>query len=192
MAEEQVSAEQEAPRMSKNAKRLGLSFVFFCIIASVVLFAAVAISLRDCPDCKQRSPMVVPMMAILGTLLLLLGISILTAFCRGRRNSSTRTPRVVISAIHAEKSPALALPYYYVPHGQPASSPEDLPNYFTAIQNTGEVYPSLPAAARLGDILEIQPPCYEEAVAMAAFKSATEDERLQASPSVTDESVQGP
>ena len=46
MAEEQVTSEQEAPKFSKNAKTLGLSFVFFCIIASVVLFAAVGCHLE--------------------------------------------------------------------------------------------------------------------------------------------------
>lgn len=185
MAEDQVFEEQEAPRLSKNAKRLGLSFVLFCIIASVVLFAAVAISLRGCPDCKQGSPMLVSMMAILGTLLLFLGISILTAFCRRRKSSSTRTPRVAISSIPAEdleKSPAPTLPYYHVPHRQPTfvvkTSPMDLPNYFTAIQNTSEVYSSLHATAWPEDILEIQPPCYEEAVAMTAYKSATEDKKI--------------
>lgn len=180
MAEEQVTSEQEAPTLSKNAKRLGLSFVFFCIIASVVLFAAVAMSLTVCPDCKQRSPLLVSMMAILATLLFFLGISILTAFCRScgkRKRSLTRTPRVVISSIAAEdleKSPARRLPYHQVQHRQPAfvvkTSPLDLPDYFTAIQNTGELNSSsLHAAA--------QPPSYEEAVAIVAFESANEDKR---------------
>ena len=183
MAEEQVTFEQEAPRLSKNAKRVALSFVFFCIIASVVLFAVVAISRRDCPDCKQRSTMLVPVMAILATLLFFLGISILTAFCRRRKSSLTRSPRVVISSISSvdlEKSPVPTLPYQQVSYRQPAfvvkTSPLDsVPDYFTVNQNTGELYSSLHAAAWPEDILEIQPPCYEEAVAMAAFKSATED-----------------
>ena len=196
MAEEQVSEEQEAPRWSKNTKRLGLSFVFFCIIASMSLFAAVAILLRDCSDCNQRSPVLVSMMALLATLLLLLGISILTAFCGRRKSSLARTPRVAISSIPSEdleKSPVSTLPSYHVPHRQPAfvveTSPLDLPNYFTAIQNTGELYLSLHAEARLENNFEIQPPCYEEAVAMA------EDEILQVSLSdlsVTDEFVQNP
>ena len=193
MADEQVSEEQEAPRLSKNAKRLGFSFVFLCIIASMGLFTAVAISLRGCSDCKQRSPMLVPMMAILATLLLFLGFSILTAFCIRRKSSLTRTPRVVISSIPSEdleKSPVSTLPYYHVPHRQPAfvvkTFTTDLPNYFTAVQNTDELYSSLQAASRLENNFEIQPPCYEEAVAMA------EDERLQASLSVTDEFVQNP
>lgn len=186
MGEKQVSEEQEAPRLSKNAKRLGLSFVFLCIIASMSLFAAVAISLRDCSDCKQRSPMLVPVMAILATLLLFLGISILTAFSR-RKSSLTRTPRAVIFSIPSEdleKSPISTLPYYHVPHRQQAfvvkTSPMDLPSYFTAVPNTDQLYSSLHAAARLQSNFEIQPPCYEEAVAMA------EDERLQVSLSVTD------
>lgn len=171
MAEEQVTSEQEAPKLSKNAKTLGLSFVFFCIIASVVLFAAVAMSLRDCTDCKQSSPMLVSMMAILATLLFFLGISKLTAVCRscGKRKSSlTRTPRVVISSIPAEdleNSPARRLPYLQVQHRQPAFVVS-----FTAIQNTaGELDSSLHAAA--------QPPSYEEAVAIEVFESANEDKR---------------
>lgn len=179
MAEEQVTSEQEAPRLSKNAKKLGLSFVFFCIIASVALFAAVAMSLRVCPDCKQRSPLPVSMMAILATLLFFLGMSILTAFCRScgkKRSSLTRTPRVVISSVPAEdleNSPARRLPYRQVQHRQSAfvvkTSPLDLPDYFTAIQNAGELNSSLHAAA--------QPPSYEEAVAIEDFESATEDKR---------------
>ena len=181
MAEEQVSEEQEAPRLSKNAKRLGLLFVLFCIIASMGLFAAVAISLRDCADCNQGSPILARMMAILATLLLFIGIGILTAFCARRKSSLTRAPRVIISSIPSEdleKSPVSTLPYH-VPHRQPAfvieTSSLDLPSYFTVVQNMGELYPSLHAAARLENNFEIQPPCYEEAVAMA------EDERLQVS-----------
>ena len=97
MAEEQVSEEQEVPRLSKNAKRLGLSFVFLCIIASMSLFVAVAISLRDCSDCKQRSPMLVPMMAILATLLLFLGISILTAVVKGAGLSRNQSQSSILS-----------------------------------------------------------------------------------------------
>jgi len=96
-------------RDRQRMRRLGLLFAFFSIFASVVFFGAVAISLRDCSDCSQRSPMLVPMMAILGTLLLFLGISILTEVCRKRKSRLTRTPRVGISSIPAqdlEKSPA--------------------------------------------------------------------------------------
>ena len=184
MAEEQVSEEQEAP--------LGLSFAFLCIIDSMVLFTTVTISRRGCSDCKQRPPMLVLMVAILATLLLFLGISIsVSAFCRRRKSSLTRG--VVISSIPSEdleKSPVSALLHYHVPHRQQAvvvkTSTTDLPNYFTAAHNTGEFYSSLQAAAPLENNFEIQLPCYEEAVAMA------EDERLQASLSVTDEFVQNP
>lgn len=67
MAEEQVTAEQETPRLSKNAKWLGLLFAFICINVSVALFVVVAILRKDCPDCKQSSPILLPMLIILAT-----------------------------------------------------------------------------------------------------------------------------
>lgn len=178
MADEQVTREQEAPRLSKNAKRLGFSFAFICINASIVIFVIVIFLRKGCPDCSQRSPILVPMLVIVATLLFFLGVSILTPLFVGRKNSSTLTPQVVISSIPAEdleKSPAPILPYNHVPFV--ASASIDLPDYFTAIQNTAEIYSSVDADVWTEEsVPEIRPPCYEQAVQMARLSTASETE----------------
>lgn len=179
MAEEQVTAEQETPRLSKNAKWLGLLFAFICINVSVALFVVVAILRKDCPDCKQSSPILLPMLIILATLLFFLGVSILTPLCLRRTRSLTRTPReLVVSSIPAgdvEKSPAPILPYNHVPNGEPfvESSSIDLPDYFTAVRNIGEVNLSVDAEVWTEGAPEIRPPCYEQALEMAATLDST-------------------
>ena len=176
MAEEQVAAEQETPRSSKNGRWLGLLFAFICINVSVAMFVVVILR-KDCPDCKQFSPIPLPLLIILATLLLSLGVSILTPLLR-RTRSLTQTPReVVVSSIPAgdlEKSLAPILPYYHVPHGADGepfveNSSIDLPDYFTAIRNIGEVNLSVDAEVWT----EIRPPCYEQALEMAATFDST-------------------
>ncbi|XP_078345776.1 uncharacterized protein LOC144631238 [Oculina patagonica] len=171
MAEEQVTRGQESPRLSKNSKLLGFLFAFICIGGSVAIFGVVVFLRKDCPDCKQRSPILVAMLAILGTLLFFLGLSILTAFCRRRRNSSTLPPQVVMSSIPAEdleNSPAPIRPGKHVAYGRLVvieASSLDLPGYFTAVQNTDAVNSSAEAGFWKDD-LDIRPPSYEQAVAL--------------------------
>ena len=176
MAERQVTGEQEAPRtLSKNYKRLIFSIAFICISASVVIFAIVIFLRKDCPGCKQRSSIVAPALVILATLLLFLGVSLLTPLCVTRKQSSTPTPQVVVSTIPAEdleKSPAPVLLYNHAPFLESYSI--DLPDYFTAVQNTDESYVSAEADVCTKDALEIRPPCYEEALKMASTLSEAE------------------
>ena len=172
MADEQVAGEQESPRLSKHSKWLGFLFTFICINGSVVIFVIVIFLRTDCTDCKQHSPMLVPMLVILATLLFLLGLSMLTGFCARRKNSTALTSQVAISSIPAEdleKSPAPILPDNRVPCGRPfviEASSLDLPDYFTAVQNSSAVYSSADTALWT-DVLEIRPPSYEQAVSSA-------------------------
>jgi len=176
MAGEQVTAEQEAPRLSKNAKRLGLFFVFVCINISVALLVAIAVLRKeDCPDCTQFSPILLPILIILATFLLFLGVSILTSLCLRQAHSLTRTPQVIISSIPGvgdlEKSGAPVLPYNHVPHGEPfiEGSTIDLPDYFTAVRKIGEVDVSVDADVWTEGDPEIgRPPSYEQALEMVA------------------------
>ena len=176
MAEERVSGEQEAPRLPNTSKRLGFLFAFGCINASVVIFTIVMFLRKDsedCPECKKRSPMLVTMLTILATLLFFLGVSILSSLFIKRKHSSTLIPQVVVSPIPAEdleKSPAPMLPYNHIPFV--GSSPIHLPDYFTAVQNTGECYSSVDADVWTEGVPEIRPPCYEQALEMATSTSS--------------------
>ena len=159
MAEEQVIEEQEAPRSPKHSERLAFLFTFICIIASVFISVIVIFLRSECPDCKKRSPILVPMLVVLVTLLFFLGLSMLTAFCASRKNSLTLTPQVARSSISDNR----------VPCGQPfvtEASSLYLPDYFTAIQNTGAVYSSADTEF-CTHVLEIRPPSYEQAVTSA-------------------------
>ena len=97
-----------------------------------------------------------------------------------RTRSLTQTPReVVVSSIPAgdlEKSPAPILPYNHVLHREPfaESSSIDLPDYFTAVRNIGEVNLSMDAEVWTEGSPEIPPPCYEQALEMAATASKVE------------------
>lgn len=169
-------------KLTKNPKSLGLCLAFICLNISVALFVAIAILRKEaCLDCKQFSPILLPMLIILATLLLFLGVSILMSLCLRRTRSLTRTPQVVISSIPAgdlEKSPTANLPYN---HGEPfvECSSIDLPDYFTVVRNLGEVGLSVIAAVCTEDAPEIEPPpCYEQAVDMAAT-SDSPDNRLE-------------
>lgn len=107
-------------QLTKNPKWLGLCLAFVCLNISVALFVAIAIFRKEaCLDCKQFSPILLPMLIILATLLLFLAVSILMSLCLRRTRSLTRTPQVLISSIPAgdlEKSPTAILPYN---HGEP-------------------------------------------------------------------------
>ena len=169
--QQQESGEQESPRLSKTSKWIGL-FSFVCISASVVIFTIAIFRREDCLDGDQCSPILRAMLVLLATLLFFLGVSILTPLCI-RIQSSTRTPQVVVSSIPAgdlEKSPAPILPNNHIPFVDIPST--DLPDYFTAVQNTGDVYLSVDA----GVCSENLPPCYEQALAMATPSITSETE----------------
>ena len=182
MAGEQVPAEQETPRLSDNAKWLGFNLfvAFVCINISVALFVALAVwRTQDCPNCKQFSPILLPIFIILATFLLFLGVSVLMSLCLRRTRSLTRTPQVVISSIPAEdleKPPTPILPYNLGEQFVKGSS-IDLPDYFTAVRSIGEVNFSVIAAVWAEGVSEIGPPCYEQALEVAATSDSPEGGR---------------
>ena len=173
MAEEQVTTGEEAPRLSKNSKWLGFVFAFVCISASVAIFAVLTCLRQNCLEGGPRSPIVQAMLAILGALLFFLGLSILAASCRRRKNSSP-TPQVAfcgsIAAADLETSFAPTLPYSQAADGQAfviEASSLELPDYFTATQNTSAVYSSMDSAFWSPNVHEILPPSYEEAMELS-------------------------
>ena len=173
MAEEKVIAEQEAPRLSKNANWLGVFFAFVCINISVALFVTISVLSKDnCLDCKQFSPILLPILIILAIFLLFLGVSILAPLCLKQARSLTRTPQVVISLIpfgDLEKSPPHILPYNHLPHGEwlVEGSAIELPDYFTAVRKIGEIDLSVDANVWTEGDPESQPPCDGQALEMA-------------------------
>lgn len=175
MAGEEVTAEQGTPGLSKNAKWLALFFAFVCTYTSVALFVAIAVLRKeDCSDCTQFSPILLPMLIILATFLLFLGVSILTSLCLRPGRSLTQTSQVTfcsrVPVGDLEKSPAAILPCN-VRHGEPfiESSSINLPDYFTTVRKIGEFNVSVDADLwKEGDHEIRRPPCYEQALEMAA------------------------
>ena len=174
MAEEQITTrDQEAPRLSKNSKRLGFIFAFVFVSASVAIFAVLTCMRKNCLEGRQRSPIVQAMLAMLGALLFFLGLSILAASCRRRKNSSP-TPQVAFSgstvAEDLENSFAPTLPCSQVADGQPfviEASSLELPDYFTATQTACAVFSYMESAFWSPNVHEILPPSYEEALKLS-------------------------
>ena len=95
-----------------------------------------------------------------------------------KKGSKFSAVQVEIFAIPAEdlaKSPVLTLPYNHTPRRQPfvGASSIDLPDYFTAVQDSNEVYSSVNAGVCTDDFSEpfAPPPSYEEALKMASITS---------------------
>lgn len=170
---------QEASRSSKCGEKLFVSVLaglaLFCFAASS--FGLVIIFTSFCPDCNSaiRSSVVDTYWGVT-VLSFLLGVATLTLLVHYKRRQNSTTSRVAISSIPAEdleKSPAAT---YTLPHDRvsqrwplPQASSTyqtslDLPDYFTVIQNTDEVYRSANTEVWAEDSLETPPPCYEEAI----------------------------
>ncbi|XP_078344744.1 uncharacterized protein LOC144630288 [Oculina patagonica] len=173
---------------TKCTRRFYLSLGCFSITASLVLFLIVVFLFnQDCPGCPDRSQeqkkssYLVTILGTVATLLFFLGGSLLTACWNRGQNSPI--PRVMVSLIpeeDLEKSPAPILPYNHIPHYQPfvVKAPSlDLPDYFSVAQNVDELFPpSVEAEVWTENDPEIPPPCYEQALEMAALAaSAGED-----------------
>lgn len=177
---------QEASRSSKCGEKLFVSVLaglaLFCFAASS--FGLVIIVTSFCPDCSSATSSSV-MDAYWGVtvLLFLLGVVALTLLVYYKRRQQSTTSRVAISSIPAEdleKSPAATLPDNRVsqrwPLPQASSTYQtslDLPDYFTVIQNTDEVYRSANTEVWAEDSLETPPPCYEEAIGRTTFALLT-------------------
>ena len=165
-----MEEEQETPRLTKNSKCLGYIFAVICVITGVALFVA-GIILVQHKD--QHSPIIAWVSMFLA--LLLFYFPVMMLFCMRNYSSTQTTDDVVVSSIPAEdleKSPAPTLLYNHVPFVE--SSSIDLPDYFTAVQNTGDVYSSVDADVCTEGVPEIRPPCYEQALEMAAMSATSE------------------
>ena len=146
---------------------------YILIVTSLVLFTfAIFVLFTENSNLAIRSAITATMMLIFGMILVLL------VHIHLKRGSKTSAVQVVISTIPAEdltKSPAPTLPYYHTPRRQPfdGASSIDLPDYFTAVQDSNEVYSSVNAAVCTDDFSEpfAPPPCYEEALKMASITS---------------------
>jgi len=162
---------------SKCRKGLYLSaiaFGFVSIVTAVVIVVPVfALFFEDCVGCSMYSNL----LGIIAGALFAAGLLILSAIlCHKRRHINT-TPQVVVSLIPAEdleKSAAPILHFVHVPHRLPfmeTSSIDSLPDYFTAVQNSDEVYLSVDAGVWIGNIPETPPPTYEEVLEIATFEA---------------------
>ena len=165
MAEGHATGEQEAPRLTKNLKWSGFIITLICIIVGVGLFVVFIFSVQDE---QQRSP--IPPMVLLVLAILFNFLWIAAKILRiKRKNSSTH-----IAPEDLENYPAPSLPYNHVPFVE--SSPIDLPDYFTAVQNTDEGSTSENANVCTEGVPEIRPPSYEQALEMAILSNTSEAE----------------
>ena len=167
MAEDHATREQEAPRLSKILRWLRFIITLICIIVSVGLFVQ---------NEQQRSPIPPLVLMIFAFLFNFLWVAA-RILCIKRKNSLTQTPQAVISSIPAgdlENSVVPTLPYNHVPFVE--SSSIDLPDYFTAVQNTDEGSTSENANVCTEGVPEIRPPSYEQALEMAILSNTSEAE----------------
>jgi len=131
----------------------------------------------------------VTILGCVGTLLFVLGGSILMAFSwkKGQNNAYDDTPEAVISFIPAEdleKSPAPVLPYNYIPRVAAFEKKVpslDLPDYYTVVQNFDQLYSVVDAdediwTVDVPEIPETPPPCYAKALEMTLTAVAVEVE----------------
>ena len=165
MAEGRATGEQEAPRLTKNFKWPGFIFTFICIIVGVGFFVAFIFLVQDE---QQRSPIPPVVLLFLAVLFNFLWIAA-KIMPLTRKNSSTH-----IAPEDLENSPAPSLPYNHVPFVE--SSSIDLPDYFTAVQNTDEGSTSENANVCTEGVPEIRPPSYEQALEMAILSNTSEAE----------------
>ena len=170
------SEEQENSRLSRSraiACFLIAALGYVSIVTSLVLFTfAIFVLFTENQNLAIKSATTAAVMLIFGVILVLL------VHIHLKRGSKTSAVQVVISTIPAEdltKSPVPTLSYYHTPRRQPfvGASSIDLPDYFTAVQDSNEVYSSVNAAVCTDDFSEpfAPPPCYEEALKMASITS---------------------
>ena len=169
MTENTTCMQRNDSRLFKCEKKLYLFVSFLCIATSAALLVFVFILYgENCVGCRT---FVVGIMSTLAIFLFIAGLLILaTTVCGTSRRHNNATPQVVISFIPAEdleKSPVSFLSYNQFPHGKPFAdtSPIDLPDYFTVVQNLHEFYSSGDE-----DVPETPPPCYENATEMKSFQ----------------------
>ena len=160
---------------SKCRRRLLLSviaFAFLCVaVTAVILVLVVVLFIEDCVGCSLYTKL----LGIIAAALFAAGLLILSAIlCYKRRHINT-TPQVVVSLIPAEdleKSAAPILPFVYFPGRLSfieTSSINSLPNYFSVVQNSDEVYSSVDAEVWIENVPETPPPTYEQALEMTTF-----------------------
>ena len=175
-----VETTQEAPRASKCPRKLYLSAMVaipaFCIAGSLTtLVLSFVLFCTNCPF-SPYSPLVYIYWAASVSLFLLGAFLFGSLACSYKKQVST--PRVVISSIPAEdleKSPAPTLRYNHLPRGQwfAITPSTDLPDYFTAVKNTGAVYSPVGAEVWTEDETESPPPSYEDALEMITSVDTT-------------------
>ena len=170
------SEEQENSRLSRSREVvcfLVAALGYILIVTSLVLFTfAIFVLFTENSNLAIRSATTATVMLIFGMILVLL------VHIHLKRGSKTSAVQVVISTIPAEdltKSPVPTLSYYHTPRRQSfdGASSIHLPDYFTAVQDSNEVYSSVNAAVCTDDFSEpfAPPPSYEEALKMASITS---------------------
>ena len=187
---------EESDCTPKCMRRFYLSLAFLFIAGSLSIFVivvmVVVIWFKGCPNCEKsllptNESYFVTILGCVGTILFVLGGSILTTFSwkESQNNPYDDIPQAVISLIPAEdleKSPAAVLPYCkHIPRisaFEKKAPVLDLPDYYTVVQNF-EFYSAMDHediwtvdVAELPD--ETPPPCYAQALEMTLTVVAVE------------------
>jgi len=143
----------------------------------------VVIWFKGCPSCEKSllatsESYFVTILGCVGTLLFVLGGSILMAFSwkKGQNNTYDDIPEAIVSLIPAEdleKSPAPVLPYNYMPRVsafEKKTPALGLPSYYTVVQNFDQFYSAMEVediwSVDVPEIPETPPPCYAQALEM--------------------------
>lgn len=182
----------------KCIRRFYLSVAFLFIAGSLsifmILIMIVVIWFKGCPNCEKsllatNESYFVTILGCVGTLLFVIGGSILTALSWNRGQNSTTNddvPQVVVSLIPVddlEKSPAPILPYNHIPHvpvfKKKALADLDLADYNSVVQTLDEFYSAMDEYIWSADVPETPPPCYTQALDMTLTAVADELKKEQ-------------
>ena len=185
---------EESDCSPKCMRRFYLSLAFLFIAGSLSIFMIVVmivvIWFKGCPNCEKsllptNESYFVTILGCVGTILFVLGGSILTTFSwkKGQNNSYDDIPQAVISLIPAEdleKSPAPVLPYNHIPRVAAFEKKApilDLPDYYSVVQNF-EFYSAMDHediwTVDVPELPETPPPCYAQALEMTLAAVAVE------------------
>lgn len=198
-----IGEREESDCSPKCIRRFYLSLAFLFIAGSLSIFMIivmiVVIWFKGCPKCEKsllttNESYFVTILGCVGTILFVLGGSILTAFSwkKGQNNSyHDDIPQAgVISLIPAEdleKSPAPVLPYNHilrVAAFEKKAPVLDLPDFYTVVQECDEFYSAMDHeniwTVHVPEIPETLPPCYSQALEMTLTAVAVElEEEVQ-------------
>lgn len=151
-----------------------VGLIIFCFTATIATL--VLIFVLFCPRCSSPNSLVSPIYWGAAIFLLCIGVTILVVLVYLRKRRIISDLQAEISRVPVagfEKSPTAVFINNHISHRRPCdgpSSPIDLLDYFTAVQDTWEVNSSINVDdALLEEFPRTPPPCYEKALELAVF-----------------------